>query len=116
MLRKIKKFYRPNIINISMSFICLGLVWLIIIPLIGSISMVPCKILDDGSWSLCPINPAKIVQDESIQDGAYYLGFLVGDYVYGLLFLAVFILVLPYTLSCLIFQLYYKYIKKIVNK
>ncbi len=102
---KLRKFYRPNIINISLTLICLGLVFKLFVPLFSFIRIIPCRIFDlQPHMGLCPINP-----DPGMN--TYYLGFVIGDYLYQVLYLVFIVAVLPYTLSCTLYHLYHRFIK-----
>ncbi len=102
---KIKTFYKPNIINISLTLICIGLVFKLLVPLFSYVSIVPCKVFDSPPHiGLCPINPDP-------DTNTYYLGFLIGDYIYQVLYLIFIVAILPYTLSCSLYHLYYRFIK-----
>jgi len=112
-LRKIKRFYRPNIINMSLTVLCLGLTWKFLIPLFSKLRIVPCKIFEAESahFGFCPINPTIIISDF----GTNYLGVALGDHIYVVFYFILFVLIIPYTLACIIFHVYYRYIKKIVK-
>jgi len=112
MNRKVKNFFKPNIVKISLAFICLGLTLYLIVPLFSMIKIVPCKIINpvaDSGW--CPVNPDPYAS----QMDTLYLGSVVGDYIYAILYFLIVMIVIPYTISCGIFRLYYSYIKKIVR-
>jgi len=111
--RKIKRFYRPNIINISLSLLCLGLTMKFIIPIFSRLRLIPCKIFtaESSHFGLCPVNPTVIISEQ----GTKYLGFALGDHLYVILYFIFFIVVVPYTIACLVFLFYYRYIKKLVR-
>ena len=111
--KKIKLFYRPNIITISLAFLCLGIILKLFVPLLTVTKIIPCNIISESGQhlGLCPINPDPVAS----QMDSVYLGFFVGDVLYQLVYLILIVFVLPYTLSCAIFRLYYRYIKKMVR-
>jgi hypothetical protein len=109
MKRKIKRFFKPNIINVSFSVICLGLTWKFLIPLLKYFKIVPCRIYTEViTWGLCPIDP-------TVMQSTYYFGYAITDHIYLTLYLIIFGIIIPYTLACLLFHLYYKYIRNIIQ-
>lgn len=111
--KKIKHFYKPNIITISLAFLCLGIILKLFVPVFTIIKIIPCNIINESGseFGLCPINPDPVAS----QMDSVYFGFSFGDILYQLLYLIVVVFILPYTMSCGIFLLYYKYIKRIVK-
>ncbi len=112
--RRLKRFYRPNIIKISLAFICLGLTLKFFVPVFTRLSIVPCRIIEQSGsvFGLCPINPDPAVS----QINSYYLGLRFLDFIYQVFYLLMLVLVIPYTLACSLFLLYYRYIKSIIRK
>lgn len=110
-MNKIKRFYKPNIITISLAFLCLGLTLKFILPLLSMVNFVPCKVITPGSSynEFCPVNPDPDVS-------TYYFMFAATDVMYQIIYLIFVVVIIPYTMSCAIFKLYYKYIKGIVNR
>jgi uncharacterized membrane protein len=102
---KLLEFYKPNLLNISMALLCLGLTLKFIVPLLSHIVAVPCLMYAEKDMALCPINPNPDVS-------TLYLGFLMGDWIYQIIYLALILVVIPYTMSCAIFKLYYSFLKK----
>jgi hypothetical protein len=109
MKRKIKRFFKPNIINVSFSLICLGLTWKFLIPILKYFKIVPCRVFNEvPSWALCPIDPTVVQQ-------TFYFGYSITDHIYLILYLVVFGIIVPYFLACLLFHFYYKYIRTIIQ-
>jgi hypothetical protein len=106
---KLWAFYKPNLLNISLAILCLGLTLKFIIPLFSIIKIVPCLISGQQGLTVCPMHP--INPDIS----TLYLGFQLGDTIYLYLYLILAYIALPYTLSCAIFRLYYRYLKKEIS-
>jgi len=107
--RKIKRFYRPNIITISLAFLCLGLTLKFILPTLSMVNIIPCKMYEPEHMSLCPVNPNP---DAS----THYLGFSIGDHIYMIIYFLFIIIFVPYTMACTIFYFYFNYIKKLIRR
>jgi len=112
--RKIKRFYRPNIITASLAFLCLGLTLKFIVPLFSFIKIIPCTIFTEGvpRMGLCPINPDPAAS----RLDSFYFFFNIGDWIYQAFYFILIVGVIPYTLSCFFFHAYYKYIKKMFRR
>jgi len=109
--RRIKRFYKPNIMTVSLALLCLGLTLKFLVPVFAMVDIIPCKVYlgEESSIGLCPLNPDP-------ETSTHYLFFALGDHLYMAIYLIILILVIPYTLSCSIFHVYYQYIKKIVSR
>ncbi len=109
MQRGIKRFYRPNIISVSLSVIFFGLVLKFVHPLLGLARIVPCKVISQPpGFGLCPANFMS-------GPASHYLFFPALDLAYQVMYFLVVLVLLPYTLSCLVFHVYYRHIKKVLR-
>jgi hypothetical protein len=100
-------FFKPSVIKVSFALLCFGLTLLFVTPIFAMLKVVPCRLVESG-WSMCAINPAK-------QPGTMYLGSIVMDNIYLIIYLVSIVLVIPYTMSCFLFWLYERFFKKLMN-
>jgi len=110
----LKRFYKPNIINISLAVVCLGLTFLLIVPILSHLKIIPCKIyeLPDTKVGLCAVNPLS----EETHNNTLYFFSSFADQIYLFIYFLMVVIVIPYTLACGVFQVYYRYIKRLIRR
>jgi hypothetical protein len=102
------RFFKPTLLKVLLSVLCLGLTLKFITPLFAFLKLVPCKLVAQGKWGLCAINPSQVAQ-------SLYLGFSATDFIYQLLYLGAIAIVIPYLLACTLFWSYGYIAKKGLN-
>ncbi|MGM5481924.1 MAG: hypothetical protein ACQESF_00535 [Nanobdellota archaeon] len=110
-MRKINNLLKPSLMKIG-TWILLSGLSNFLYSYMKSFSLIPCKIflLSDSTWSLCPIDP-------TLAEGTIYFGLTFLDSLYLnffwpiVIFIGLFMLVIPYLFSCFIVE-GYNYIMK----
>ncbi|MFW6014396.1 MAG: hypothetical protein ACOCZQ_00660 [Nanoarchaeota archaeon] len=108
--KSLKRFYRPTLMKITFWILFFSLINMFLYS-IRDFSFIPCKKLakDELVWSLCPLDPTVI--EKTLYFGAGWLDIVYMNIIWPFLFIVVFGIFVPYTISCAIIEGWEKYVK-----